>query len=104
MIRVAILYPKTESSTFDMGYYLSKHVPLVLARLSNMGLRRVDVDAGLGGVAPDQPAPFAAIGYLIYDRVEDLQAGLATHGAELMGDIPNFTNVQPLIQVSQIER
>jgi uncharacterized protein (TIGR02118 family) len=104
MIRVAILYPKTESSTFDMGYYLSKHVPLVLARPSNMGLRRIDVDAGLGGVAPGQPAPFAAIGYMTYDTLEELQGGLAVHGAEVMGDIPNFTNVQPLIQVSQIER
>jgi uncharacterized protein (TIGR02118 family) len=104
MIRVAILYPKTESSTFDMAYYLNKHIPLVLARLSSMGLRRIEVDGGLGGAAPGQPAPFAAIGYMTFDTLEDLQGGLATHGAELMGDIPNFTNVQPLIQVSQIER
>jgi hypothetical protein len=28
--------------------------------------------------------------------------GLATHGAEIMADIPNFTNVQPQIQIGNI--
>ena len=35
-------------------------------------------------------------------RKEDLQDGLATHGAKIMGDIPNFTDVQPKIQISDI--
>jgi uncharacterized protein (TIGR02118 family) len=104
VIRLTVLYPKTAASTFDMEYYLNKHVPLVLARLSSMGLRRLEVDAGLGGVAPDQPASFAAIGYLTYDTLEDLQRGLAVHGAELMEDIHKFTNVEPLMQVNRIER
>jgi hypothetical protein len=34
--------------------------------------------------------------------MEDLQQGLAAHGAEIMADIPKFTNVQPQIQVGNM--
>jgi hypothetical protein len=60
------------------------------------------VDEGLGTVAPDQPAPFAAIFTMTFEKMEDLQKGLAAHGAEIMGDIPNFTNVQPHIQIRRV--
>jgi uncharacterized protein (TIGR02118 family) len=97
--------PQTESSTFDLEYRLNKHIPMVLARLSSLGLRRIEVNRGLGGIAPGQPAPLRSpIGYMTYDALEELQAGLAVHGAEVMGGIPNFTNGQPVIQVSRIER
>jgi hypothetical protein len=39
---------------------------------------------------------------LLFERMEDLQQGLAAHGAEIMSDIPNFTNVQPTIQVNNV--
>lgn len=29
MIKVSVLYPKSESSSFDMDYYCNKHVPLL---------------------------------------------------------------------------
>ena len=102
MIRMAIFYPKTSDSHFDMDYYLNKHMPLLIARLSAMGLQKGEVDEGLGTAVPDQPAPYAVITYLIFDTIEHLQQGFGSHGAELMGDIPNFTNVQPVTQISRI--
>ncbi len=101
MICVSVLYPKTSDSHFDMDYYLNKHIPLLQARLKDMGLGHIDVDEGLGGIAPDQPAPYAVIFTMRFDKMEDLQMGLAAHGAEIMGDIPHFTNVQPQIQISR---
>ena len=102
MIRVSVLYPKTSNSHFDMDYYLSKHIPLVRERLKDMGLARVEVDEGLGSISPNEQAPFAAIGHMIFETMEDLQRGLAAHAQELMGDIPNFTDVRPQMQVSRI--
>jgi len=67
-----------------------------------MGLGRVEVDEGLGTGAPDQPAPFAVIFFMTFEKMEDFQKGMAAHGAELLGDIPNFTNVQPQIQISRV--
>jgi uncharacterized protein (TIGR02118 family) len=103
MIRVTVLFPKTSDSHFDMDYYLSKHVPMTKARLQSLGIPvEAEVDQGLGSIPPGQPAPYAAIGYLLFEKMEDLQNGLATHGAEIMADIPNFTNVQPQIQIGSV--
>ena len=103
MIRVTVLFPKTSDSHFDMDYYLSKHVPMTTSKLQSLGIPvKTEVDEGLGTIMPGEPAPYAAIGYLLFENMEDLQKGLATHGAEIMGDIPNFTNVQPQIQIGSI--
>ena len=102
MIRVAVLYPKTEDSHFDWDYYMNKHMTLVRERLTSMGLTGDSVDEGLGGATPKQPVPFAAVCYLHFDTMEAMQQGLGTHGKEIMGDIPNFTNVQPQVLVSRV--
>jgi hypothetical protein len=34
--------------------------------------------------------------------MEDLQKGLAAHAAEILADVPNFTNVQPQIQIGRV--
>jgi len=103
MIRVTVLFPKTSDSHFDMDYYLSKHVPMTKTKLQSLGFPvEAEVDEGLASITPGEPAPYAAIGYLLFEKMEDLQNGLATHGAEIMADIPNFTNVQPQIQIGNI--
>ena len=103
MIRVTVLFPKTSDSHFDMDYYLSKHVPMTTAKLQSLGIPvEAEVDQGLGSIMPGEPAPYAAIGYLMFEKMEDLQNGLATHGAEIMADIPNFTNVQPQVLISRV--
>jgi uncharacterized protein (TIGR02118 family) len=102
MIRFAVLYPQTSGGTFNMDYYLNKHVPMVISRLAPMGLVKGEIDEGMAGFPPDQPAPFVVVGYLVFEHLEDLQRGLATHGAEIMGDIPNFTNIQPVVQINRI--
>ena len=103
MIRVTVLFPKTSDSHFDMDYYLTKHVPMTKSKLESLGIPvEAEVDEGLGTILPGQPARYAAIGYLLFEKMEDLQNGLATHGAEMMADLPNFTNVQPQIQVGII--
>lgn len=102
MIRMTVLYPKTDDLHFDMDYYLSRHIAEVNAKLRSMGLVNVQVDEGVGNVAPDQPLPFAVITQLTFNTMEDLQNVLTTHGAEFIGDIPNFSNVQPHFQISRV--
>jgi len=101
MIHVAVMYPKTADSTFDFDYYLTKHMPMVRERLAPSGLTGTQVDEGMGGGAPGEPSPYMVICTLIFDTMAGFQNGMAAHGAELMGDVPNFTNVQPTIQVSR---
>lgn len=102
MIRVTVLFPKTTDSHFDMDYYVSKHVPMTTAKLQSLGFNvKAEVDQGLGTLT-GEPAPYTAIGHLLFENMEDLQKGLTTHGPEIMADIPNFTNVQPQIQVGSL--
>ena len=103
MIRLTALWPKTNDSHFDMDYYLSKHVPMTKSRFQGSGIPvEAEVDEGLGGFPPGEPAPYAAIGYLLFENMEDLQKGLAAHAAEILADVPNFTNVQPQIQIGSV--
>lgn len=101
MLRVAVMYPKTADSTFDLEYYLTKHVPMVKERLASSGLTAVQVDEGLGGGVPGDPPAYAVIGALLFDS-KGMQSGMAAHGGEIMGDLANFTNVLPAIQVSRV--
>lgn len=100
MFSVTALYPKTADSHFDMEYYLHKHIPLVKERLTPMGLTIVHLETGLAGATPDSPPAFVMIGHLKFNTIEEIQAALATHGPELWGDIANFTDAQPVMQIN----
>lgn len=101
MIAITVLYPKTAGSTFDRKYYHEKHVPLVGSRWSGMGLKNVNILHGTPG--PDGSAPaFELIAVLHFESMEAFGKAAAEHGAEVMGDIANFTNVQPVVQFNEI--
>jgi uncharacterized protein (TIGR02118 family) len=102
MVALTVLYPKTADSHFDMAYYLNTHIPLVRDRLAQHGLLRVDMLEGLAGGAPGSPPSYCMLTSLVFNTVEELQDGMGTHGAELLGDIPNFTDVAPNTQVGQV--
>lgn len=102
MIRVTMMYPQSEGSQFDMAYFLGKHIPLVQNIFKNVGLVRYSVDAGVGGGMPGQPPTYMAITSFVFNSFEDFGAGFGARGGEIVGDMPNYTNVEPLIQVSQI--
>ncbi|MBI3954227.1 MAG: EthD family reductase [Chloroflexi bacterium] len=101
MIRVAVLYPTKEGSKFDPDYYLNKHIPLVKTRLG-AALVRVEIDRGVAGGAPGAPAPYVYIAYLHFNSVTDFQKAFGPNTKEIMGDIPNYTNIQPVVQISEI--
>jgi uncharacterized protein (TIGR02118 family) len=102
MIKVSVLYPHKDGGRFDMDYYLAKHMGLVRQRLG-AALKGISVEQGIAGGAPNSPAPFAAMGHLLFDTVGAFQSAMASHGAEFMADIPNFTNIEPTIQVGEVK-
>lgn len=102
MIRVTVLYPNTGNSHFDKDYYLKHHAVLVRERLGPLGLQRIEVDEGIGSLAPDGKPLYHFIGYMVFDTLEGFQKGLAQHGAELVGDIPNYTDAPTQIQINQM--
>ena len=102
MIRVVILYPKTAESRFDMAYFLSRHIPLIREVFKDLSLTHIEVDQGIANVFPDQPVPFESICYFTFANDQDFQTGMAARGSEIVADLPNYTNVQPIIQIDRI--
>ena len=43
------------------------------------------------------------MGHLLFDSVGGFQAAFEPHAARIMGDIPNYTNSTPTIQISEIK-
>jgi uncharacterized protein (TIGR02118 family) len=94
MFRVAILYPSTEGATFDHDYYLASHIPMVAARLGE-NCTSWGVDKVING-------PFVAIGYLVVSDLDAFGAAMAEHGAEIIGDVANYTTIAPQMVVSEL--
>ncbi len=102
MIKVSVIYANEEGKKFDLDYFAGTHMALVHSRLDSMGLLRTEVERGISSADPSAPAPFVAIGVLYFSTVEEVHEAFKTHGRELMGDIPNYTDISPQIQISEI--
>ena len=101
MIKVSVMYPNTPGARFDHGYYRDKHMPLVKARLGD-GCKFYTVDKGLAGGAPGTPATYVGMCHIYADSVEAFQKGFGPHAQEIMGDIANYTDLSPVIQISEV--
>jgi uncharacterized protein (TIGR02118 family) len=101
MIKVSVMYPKTEESTFDLAYYRDTHMELVRDRLGD-ACKRTAIESGLAGGAPGEGPTYIAMGHMYFDSVADFQTAFGPHAKEILGDIPNFTNVQPTVQISDV--
>ena len=102
MIKVSVLYPNNEGATFDMDYYLIKHVPLVQSKLGN-ACKKLDVDQGLSGGETGSKATYFAMCHLYFDSVEAFQNSFGPNADGITADIPNYTNIQPVIQISEVK-
>ena len=101
MIRTAILYPNRTDAKFDHDYYVTQHMRMVIEKLTPMGMVKAEVDKGIGG-ASGAPPPYVAVGYMLFNSIEDLQKALSAHEAEFIADLPNFTNIEPQVQISEV--
>ena len=76
-------------------------MPMV-ARLLGDSLKGYKIDIGLSGRIPNEPTPYLAIGYLYFDQLSAYQNSFGPHAKEIVGDIPNYTNIKPVLQISEV--
>jgi uncharacterized protein (TIGR02118 family) len=101
MIKISILYPN--SGRFDMDYYLNKHMPRSIELLSEgKGYRGVSVERGLGGASPGSPPSYVAMCHYLFDTADEFMVAFLPHATELQGDMPNYTDIETVIQVSEV--
>lgn len=85
-----------------MDYYFNKHMPMVRQKLGP-ACTCVDAEKGLSGILPGTPATYIAICHLYFESKEAFQTAFGLHAQAIMADMPNYTNIQPTIQVSEVK-
>ncbi len=101
MIKVTVLYANEEGKSFDLDYYVNTHVPLAQRLLTPMGMIKGEVEKGISAADPNQPAPFVVLGHLYFNSADEVHEAFKTHGREILGDIKNYTDIQPTFQISE---
>jgi uncharacterized protein (TIGR02118 family) len=102
MIKVSVFYPNEQGKKFDMDYYWDKHMPMVQQKFGT-ACKRVEAEQGLGGISPGAPATYIAMCHLYFDSIEAFQTAFGPHAQAIMADMPNYTNIQPTIQISEVK-
>ena len=75
----------------------------LVRRLLGAALKGAAVDQGIGGEEPGSPAPYLAIGHLLFESPEAFQTAFGPHVQTIMADIPNYTNSEPTLQISEVK-
>jgi len=101
LIKVSIMYPYAEGKTFNMQYYEIKHMPMVAGFLGS-NLIKYTIEKGLASGIPNQPLPFMAIGTFYVKSLSDYQAAIAPNRDAIRADFSNYTNITPVILVSEV--
>lgn len=101
MIKVTVLYPNGEGKKFDMNYYANKHIPLV-QHLFGDAMKGASIDKGVSSGTQAMPVPYLAIGYLYFENISAYEDGLKPNLEKILVDIPNYTNITPVIQISEV--
>jgi len=101
MIKVSVMYPNNPGVRFDHDYYRDQHMPLIKRRMG-VALKYYTVDKGLGGATSNAPATYVAERHLLCDTLESYESGFGPHAREILRDIRNFTDVTPVVQISEV--
>src|SRR5436309_2899691 len=87
MVKISVLYPHKGGSAFKLG----------------AACKGIAVEQGIAGGAPESQPTYAAMGHLLFDSMESFQAAFVPHAATIMADIPNYSAIQPIVQISEVK-
>ena len=93
MIRVSVYYAQGEGVTFDHDYYRDKHIPLAVEAWQP---ESHEIDRGVNG-------PHVAAVHFRFPSLDAFQQVMAKpETQQVLADVPNYTNADPVLQVSEI--
>lgn len=101
MIIVSVMYPAQAGSHFDLEYYRHSHRALVKQRLGD-ALKGFSIEQGLDGPLPEMKPHYTVIARLLFDSYDAFLDSFTPHQAELTGDVVNFTDIEPIMQISEV--
>ena len=101
MIKVSVMYASKPGVRFDHNYYRTRHLPLIKNRMGS-ALKYYTIDKGLMDSKMKSPGPYVAMCHLLCDSLDEYESSFRPHAQEIDGDIRNFTNVTPIVQISEV--
>lgn len=103
MVKISILYPNQSGMRFDFAYYTQKHMPRSIELLgAHAGYRGVSVEKGVTGGEPGAPAQYIAMCHFTFTTSVGFLEAFMPNAEELQGDMPNYTDITPVIQFSEV--
>ena len=102
MIRVTVAYANEQGKKFDWDYFVGTPRALVHRELDPLGMGSFEQDKGISSADPNAPAPFVGIAHLSFNTVDEVHEAFKAAGRAVMGDIPNYTDIAPAIQISEV--
>lgn len=93
MINVQIMYPA--GGSFNWDYYIKTHMPMAERELCPVEW------SVLRGTNAGIPHTYVAIASIVFKDRETWEAAFARAGAKLLADIPNYTDITPILQASE---
>lgn len=104
MVKISILYPNKKDGRFDMDYYLNVHMPMSIERLgAATGFVGVTVEEGVSGAEPGSEPEYIAMCDYMFESLDAFMAAFMPHADLLQGDIVNYTDTSPVIQVNSVK-
>lgn len=95
---VTVLYPRHDGARFDAAYYRDTHCAMVEDFWHPDAITLVEGVGTPGG----GPAPFAMIAHFHFASTEAMGAALADpRTAQLVADVPNFTDIQAAMMIGK---
>jgi len=101
MIKVSVYYRADGGSKFDHDYYRNSHMPMLKNRLGDACLR-YEIDRGLSGREPGSAPNFVAASHIYSPSIEAYSAAFGPHATEIRGDVANYTDIAPILQISEV--
>ena len=93
MIKLTVSYAAGDDVAFNHDYYANTHVPMCNEAFAPV---RTEIERGIDGPA------VAAVSFY-FTSTEALQAAMGSERmGDIMGDIVNYTNATPSMQVSEV--
>jgi uncharacterized protein (TIGR02118 family) len=78
-------------------------MPMSIARLSaHPGFKGVSIERGSSGAAPGSKPAYVAMCHFLFDSAGDFMAAFMPNAEMLQGDVPNYTDIEPVIQFNEV--
>ncbi|MGB1004380.1 MAG: EthD family reductase [Salibacteraceae bacterium] len=95
MIKVSVMYRGSADDKFDVDYYQNSHLPMVKETVGT-ALKNMELNVGIGD------SPFKAIGNLTFESMDVFKSEFLPHMPKFQADVPNYTDIEPVLQISDI--